>query len=502
VVSFLVFALFKITSMGEGVCDVRDGKVTMPASLDQAIKVSLTACVMSSWLHLYYFLMGFDSTGPFMLTIFRIVGRNVPYFLRFYSVIVVTFACGLSLLSNNGTLAASYSFMNILTAMWTLMQVTVGADPTHNSIDIHNDVAPHLYWLGDLLLTMYYASVVILMINLLIAMISHTYEEYISYNAALLLIEKYNIMHAIERSMEAQEYEHYRSLYSHRVKVIIDSLQLAKVSSKASFSRAVSGFVGSAKASSDFAKHVTIESSNYDFELQEVNDKWFSNEQATADAARSKANCKDPAHIVLFLVCPQADFYSGGAHAVDNASQSDGGDRKSKLNRSAQLIAEMIETHGHKITKIVVALASHNYCDLTHAVSWENYQGERPRVGDVISYRSLIDGDWQARSLVSQEWYESYTKQLEGKSHRYLTILPEHCIVGTAGHAVHRDIDRALHHWAARAKGEVEYVHFGGNRRTFMYSAMQAEIEDPLDPSTSLNIGLLNSLLEHDKVCI
>jgi nicotinamidase-related amidase len=497
VASFLIFAAYKIAAMNNGMEPVVDGKVIVSDATDHALKVSLTICVMSSWLHVYYFLMGFESTGPFMLTIFRIVGRNVPYFMRFYAVVVVTFACGLSLLSNNGTLQPGYAFMNLLTAVWTLLQVTVGADPTHNSIDIHSHVPAHLYWLADLLLTTYYASVVILMINLLIAMIGHTYEEYISYNSALLLIEKYNIMHAVERSMCAIEYEYYRSLYSHRVKVTIDSLVVSNSHKQNSLSRAVSGFAsirnstkGSARGNGEFAKHVTVEHSNYDFELQEVNDMWFSDAEAHQDAARSKAASKAPPQIILFLICPQNDYYPGGAMAVENAAPS------------AKHLETLIREHGSRIKQIVIALATHQYGDLTHPSSWESYQGERPTAGTKITYKALLEGDWQARNAILQEWYELYAKRLESEHRRSLTILPEHCIIGTRGHSVHQSINSAVQEWAARSKNTVQYVHFGSNKRAYMYSAMQAAVEDPLDASTALNTKLLNVLLESDQVTI
>ncbi|KAJ1411631.1 hypothetical protein B484DRAFT_402562 [Ochromonadaceae sp. CCMP2298] len=158
---------------------------------DAGIKVTLTICIITSWVHMYYYFMGFDKTGPFMLTMFRIIQTDVPFFFQFYSIVVFAFACALSMLSNNGD-----------------YRVTA----THDNINEYFFFEPYLQWLADILLTGYYAIVNILMLNLLIAMISDTYSAYTSYNNAILLIAKYNIMHAMEKVMWDDELRDNRTI--------------------------------------------------------------------------------------------------------------------------------------------------------------------------------------------------------------------------------------------------------------------------------------------------
>jgi hypothetical protein len=43
--------------------------------------------------------------------------------LQFYSIVVFAFACALSMLSNNGDWRVGYGFMELLKAIWTLIQV-------------------------------------------------------------------------------------------------------------------------------------------------------------------------------------------------------------------------------------------------------------------------------------------------------------------------------------------------------------------------------------------
>lgn len=135
------------------------------------VKVSLSICVLSAYAYVYFFFMGFDSTGPFVLTVYRIISRKIPFFLLFYCVILVGFACALSMLTNDGNPSAGYGFWRLILAIWTLIHTTVNASPTNDVIDI-SLVPPDLQWLFDILLTSYFVIVVLMMMNLLIAMIN------------------------------------------------------------------------------------------------------------------------------------------------------------------------------------------------------------------------------------------------------------------------------------------------------------------------------------------
>jgi hypothetical protein len=47
---------------------------------DQANKYCLIVCVLATWFNLYYYFMAFDFSGPFVLTLFKIV--NLPAYYR------------------------------------------------------------------------------------------------------------------------------------------------------------------------------------------------------------------------------------------------------------------------------------------------------------------------------------------------------------------------------------------------------------------------------------
>lgn len=173
----------------------------------QGAMISLAVCAMVSWLHLYFFLMGFDGTGPLTLTIFRLCTVDVPYFLKFYCVVILSYASALGVLAMSGMSeqGPTFGFLFILRSIGSLIQITVGVDPTKDVLNIQTAFSSEFFWLAELLLTSYNAVVLILMINLLIAIISQTFDRYFNKSYALLLMAKYDIMHAMEKSMGVKE---------------------------------------------------------------------------------------------------------------------------------------------------------------------------------------------------------------------------------------------------------------------------------------------------------
>ena len=216
--SFVSYCCCKAVTANRGELDeensVHGATVFYHREDDIAIKFTLTICIITCWMHMYFFFMGFDATGPFILTLFRIVANDIPYFLNFYMIVVFAFGAALSLLSNDGNFRAGYGFLHLLKAIWTLIQFTVGVgDTTQDNISIADNVSVSLQWWADILLTMYFTSVILIMLNLLIALISATYEQYTQYSDAILLMEKYNIMHAMEKAYTDQEMRESRHKY-------------------------------------------------------------------------------------------------------------------------------------------------------------------------------------------------------------------------------------------------------------------------------------------------
>ena len=178
-------------------------------NFEQAIYYSLIICVLSSWINLYYYFMAFDSTGPFVLTLYKIVSEDVPYFMRFYFIILSALACTITLITSDGARDISTNFAHLIQVWWSLVKITVSvSDLSSNGAgdDFQIQYIPAgMVWVYDFLRTAFGIVVNILMLNLLIAMMSNTYGKYNSSSKEILLMEKYNIMCSMERLLKELE---------------------------------------------------------------------------------------------------------------------------------------------------------------------------------------------------------------------------------------------------------------------------------------------------------
>ena len=428
---------------------------------NRAVKISLTVCVMISWLHGYFYLLGFESTGPFLLVLSRIVIKDLPYFAQFYVYVLLGFGCATAMVSNNGEEDASFGFSRLLESIFGLIQKTVNISPFRTypaSVLGLDDVGDDISWLQDVLVTMYYSIVVFVLLNLLIAIMSKTFSTYSVYNEAFFLMEKYQIIEYLELHMSDTEIFHTKKAFTNKNTVEYE-------------------------ACADRSESSSIAFESYNFELNEVLPDWLSCVPATADFKQYKKTS-------IFIIDPQVDFHPGGSLAVPGADED------------SQRIAHMIKKNKQFIHEIFVSMDSHYPTHIAHAIFWVNEKGEHPEPFTVIRYVDVKTGVWVPKENTSEvmEWCKKYIKALERKGRMKLTIWPPHCIIGSRGHCIVPAINEALQEWAAYSHRPVTYVLKGQNCRTEMYSALEAEVVDPADHSTALNNDLLSLLRVADRV--
>jgi nicotinamidase-related amidase len=215
----------------------------------------------------------------------------------------------------------------------------------------------------------------------------------------------------------------------------------------------------------------------------------------------------------LLLIDVQKDFHPGGSLAIATA------------NRDAERIAALIETNLTKINRIVATLDSHHKLHVAHPCFWLSGDGdEHPAPFTIITTQDIVDGKWKPREdlvlgrdhqldpsvfdganeMINQDgsfdlfkYCIEYTKRLEAAGRFQLCIWPEHCLIGSEGHAIVDSVQLALQKWSATTGRCVEFVHKGQHLLTEMYSAVQADV--PVSKETDLNQTLLESLVDSNS---
>eukprot|EP01032_Pedospumella_encystans_P030663 gene30663-34608_t len=175
---------------------------------------------------------------------------------------------------------------------------------------------------------------------------------------------------------------------------------------------------------------------------------------------------------VLLLIDPQNDFHDGSL-AVPGASAQ------------AVRIAKMIRdnTANNKLGEIFVTLDSHHKKHIAHKSFWSsvendvNNKGTEPPNFTIITEESLQKGSWFPKDPSLQSYCLKYTRGLESQGRFKLTIWPDHCLIGSDGHAIQDDIQSAIRAWDTHHfTKSVKYIHKGMNCLTEMYSAIAAEV--------------------------
>lgn len=196
--------------------------------------------------------------------------------------------------------------------------------------------------------------------------------------------------------------------------------------------------------------------------------------------------------IDLLIIDPQVDFCSpSGSLSVPGADQD--------MVRVANLVKRL----GNKINDIHVTLDTHHYFDIAHPIFWKGSDGKHPNPFTIISSSDIKNNIWTPSIPSLFKKALDYIGALE-KSGRYpLCIWPPHCLIGSEGHKVYPELFEALMSWEQLSAGNmIDYITKGSNFMTEHYSAIKAEVIDPMDPTTQVNTKLIKTLEEADIIAV
>ena len=272
------------------------------------------------------------------------------------------------------------------------------------------------------------------------------------------------------------------------------------------------------------------------YEFQKVGKDWFAKDLTKQD------NDTKP-KVVLLIIDPQVDFHCNSMgylpdnpdelglaislKKVDKRIKFKGSLAVTGADADSERIAKMINENLATIDEIYVTMDTHHKLHMAHAISWtrgyfkvnttertvkgngEPYtKGERPEPFTEITHQDVVDGVWVPGPHLDGAWCQEYTKKLEVGGKFKLTIWPEHCLIGTPGHAVVPVISEALTKWSKFHRKSVNYIRVGQNIRTEVYSVFKAEVEDPTEakdptlPGSTFNHNLMSKLKIADKLLV
>lgn len=184
----------------------------------------------------------------------------------------------------------------------------------------------------------------------------------------------------------------------------------------------------------------------------------------------------------LLLIDPQYDFCDpNGALYVQGAEHD--------MSRLAKMVMDNLDG----IESINVTLDSHQTVHIAHPIWWTNSAGDHPAPFTVITADDVKTGVWRATNPGMQDWSKNYVQNLADNKRYALCIWPPHCLIGSLGATVHPELYPALLAWEDKFR-KVNFVPKGSNFKTEHYSAVKADVEISGDPTTMLNMSMINLL--------
>ncbi len=199
---------------------------------------------------------------------------------------------------------------------------------------------------------------------------------------------------------------------------------------------------------------------------------------------------EDREKIALVLVDYQHDFVDPSGTLYVPGSQDD----------VARLLA-WFYTNAHKITSVYASLDTHLPFQIFYGSWWKDPKtGEHPQPFTPITVDDVNNMRWVPD--IQPDWSIKYVHQLQQQAKKDLMIWPYHTMEGSLGHMLVAPISEAIAWHSAARHAQPTYIVKGRTTRTEYYGIFGAEVPDPEDPESSLNVTLLDAVMKHDRVYI
>lgn len=171
-------------------------------------------------------------------------------------------------------------------------------------------------------------------------------------------------------------------------------------------------------------------------------------------------------------------------------------------HRDMQRIAALIRRGGGGLQHISVTLDSHQSIDIAHPGFWKTGDGSPVAAFTAIEVDDVRSGRYRPRDPAGLARVTAYLDALQAKGRYRHMVWPLHCQIGSWGHNIHDDVQRACSAWEDAGARAVNHVLKGRNPWTEHYSAIQAEVPDSADETTQTNSVFVAALRQADRVLI
>jgi len=167
-----------------------------------------------------------------------------------------------------------------------------------------------------------------------------------------------------------------------------------------------------------------------------------------------------------------------------------------------QRLADFMRRCMPSIDAISATLDSHLRVGIERPAFWRRRDGSPVAPFTTISLADFSAGEFVPQLAENVPVARTYLTELEKRARYTLMVWPEHCVIGTWGHALHADVDAALAAWEIARHEPAARVLKGMNPFTEHYSAIAAEVPRADEPDTLPNAVLLARLAHAQRIVV
>lgn len=193
--------------------------------------------------------------------------------------------------------------------------------------------------------------------------------------------------------------------------------------------------------------------------------------------------------IALLVIDAQNDFHDnvpGAALPVTGATAD------------TQRIAELIDRVNPG--KIFASQDSHYSLDISHPAWWVDAKGNMVNPFTPILAADIHAGKYVPR--IDPHGSLKYVEALEANGEFNHFIWPEHCLIGSVGHAFHPIFFDAIRGWMNKNSRWVHFIKKGEHPMTEHFGIFRANVPVPNDPATQVNQSIFQTLNSFDTVLL
>lgn len=161
---------------------------------------------------------------------------------------------------------------------------------------------------------------------------------------------------------------------------------------------------------------------------------------------------------------------------------------------------ERIATFIEKVNPgtIFASQDSHYSLDIAHTAWWDDSKGNRVSPFTLILAEDINNGKYIPR--IDPIRSKKYVETLEANGEFKHFIWPDHCLIGSEGHAFHPVFFAVIKEWMNKNKRWVNFITKGVNPYTEHFGIFRSNVPLPEDPATDVNQGIFQTLNSHDIV--